>query len=153
MRKTELTFGSSNIGPLSIRPQPTMLVNAVFDLIRGVDMLWIASILCGLTTLAHVLWRGPLVARPLVNSSIDPMVKYNSYYGWHVITITMAALTVAFWRGATNPELGWFATAIAAGYAVWGLVLPPLVGQSYAKIPQGWLFLLVAILGAAGLLL
>jgi len=96
------------------------------------------------------------VARPLLDApDLAHTPKYTQFYCWHIVTLLLLALPAAFVLAALAPQhiaLGWMATLIVAAMSLLGLALPPLAGERYLDMPQGWLFLPVALLGFAGLL-
>ena len=119
------------------------------------EWFWIAAagvsaVMCGV----HVFAGGPAIAKPLLEArDIHAVAKYTNYYCWHLVTVAIALMAAAFlWAGMAPGQigLGVLATVAAASFMVWGLVLPPMVGQRYAQMPQGWLFLPVAVLGGFG---
>lgn len=104
----------------------------------------------------HIFGGGPAVARPLLQAKdIDPIAKYINYYCWHLVTINLVVMSALFlWPAYSNEasELAIAGSVLAALYAIWGLILPKLVGKSYLQIPQGWFFVPIAITGALGVL-
>jgi hypothetical protein len=114
----------------------------------------LAAGLSALTCLIHTFLGGREIAVPLLNAvDLAPVPKYVSYYCWHLVTIALAAISLMFAIAAIYPEsweLGWMATFLAASFCILGLVLPPMKKQSYKAMPQGWLFLPIAVFGAAG---
>ena len=117
-------------------------------------LLMIAGFLSGLTFLIHTFLGGRDIAGPLLSATdLKPVPKYVSYYCWHIATIVLAAMAVMYALAALFPqswELGWMATGLALAFCLLGLALPPLKKQSYKAMPQGWLFLPIALLGIAG---
>ena len=116
----------------------------------------IAAALSAAITALHTFAGGPAIARPLLaTTTLEPAVRFVNYYCWHLVTICLALMAAAFgWAAAlaTAWEAAALATIMAAGFCAWGVMLPLLKGQSYKDIPQGWLFLPVAILGVVGFL-
>lgn len=104
--------------------------------------------------LLHTFYGGKTVAKPLLKANdIQSTAKYTQYYCWHLVTFTLAMLAAGFIYAAnwaTNSDIAWFSTILASGFAIWGLVLPPLVKEKYSKMPQGWLFAPLIILGYLG---
>ena len=107
-------------------------------------------------TAMHLFAGGPSVARPLlVAKDIPDMPKYVNYYCWHLVSFNLAMMAGLFlWAGLTDTgtALAVAGTIQAAFYWLWGVVLPPWKGQSYAQMPQGWLFLPIVILGGLGVI-
>lgn len=115
-----------------------------------------AASLGALWTGVHVFAGGRTVADPLLAAEdLKPVPKFTQYYCWHLVTLTLALMAVGFGIAAiADPGrmLGAFLTAMAAAFAVWGIVLAPIKGQSYGQMPQGWLFVPVAVAGLIGLM-
>jgi len=88
-------------------------------------------------TLLHLFGGGPTVAAPLLAAKgLNDVVRYLNYYCWHLVSISLALMALAF---------GW-----AAGFCIWGVALVILKQQQFREMPQGWLFLPVALLGFCG---
>ena len=65
-------------------------------------------------------------------------------------------MSAGFFLAAVRPDpfdLVLLLTATAGAFAVWGIILPVSVGQTYRQMPQGWLFVPIALLGAGMLML
>ncbi len=106
--------------------------------------------------LLHIVAGGRAIARPLIDArDIGETAKYTNYYCWHLVSIVLVLMSAGFFFAAFRPDpsdLTLLLTAIAAAFAVWGIVLPVSVGQSYGQMPQGWLFVPIAALGLGILL-
>ena len=115
-----------------------------------------AGAAAGATLLIHVFAGGPTVAAPLLAArDIPETPKLTNYYCWHIVTITLIAMSVgfaipAFAPGETTSALTW--TLIAAVFALWSIALflwkkmPPLA------LPQWILFTPIAALGVWGMI-
>lgn len=107
-------------------------------------------------TLLHVFAGSPSVVRPtLAAKELDAAVKYLNYYCWHLVSISLALMAAAFlWSGLASDawEVAILGTATAAGYCIWGVAMVITKQQSFRALPQGWLFLPVAVLGLVGFL-
>ncbi|WP_374656411.1 hypothetical protein [Dongia sp.] len=110
----------------------------------------LSAFTCGL----HVVMGGREAARPLLAAAeLDRLAKFTNYYCWHLVTIVIGALAVAFAysaRAGMAADLALFATGIAFLFALWSLGmiarfrLPPLLFGQWA------LFLPIGLLGLAG---
>ncbi len=118
------------------------------------NYLLVAGGLSAYICLLHTFYGGKTVATPLLKAKdIESTAKYTQYYCWHLVTFTLAMLAIGFSYAAiwaTTPDIAWFTTIFAAGFTVWGLILPPLVKEKYSKMPQGWLFAPLIVLGYLG---
>lgn len=113
----------------------------------------VAAALSVAVCLIHTFAGGRTIAVPLLKSDLHPVPKYVTYYCWHIVTIVLAAIAVMYaFAGmrADSLDLGWVATALVAAFCLLGLAVPPLKKQKYSQMPQGWLFLPIAILGITG---
>ena len=83
------------------------------------------------------------------------MPKWTQFYCWHLVTITLAAMALGLGYAAFVPTAADLATMIAllaATFGLFGLILPPRIGQRYAEMPQGFLLLPVGVLALVGVL-
>lgn len=113
-----------------------------------------ASILTGFVTALHFFGGGREIADPLLEAdSLPDTLKYLLYYCWHLVTMTLAVMTAAFFFAARSPksvELAWFAGILAGLFSIWGIALVPAVGQDFAAMPQGWFFAPIAAFAIIG---
>ena len=86
---------------------------------------------------------------------LDPVVRDTLHLGWHCVTVTVALLSTLFLVAALTlrHDFAIAGTMLAWGFAILGIGLVRTIGASYRDLPQGWLFLPIAALGTAGLLL
>ena len=107
------------------------------------------------TALLHVFAGGPSAARPLLEAKdIARTPQLTNYYCWHMVSIMLAAMSACFVLAAREPsawELAALATALAAAFAVWSLLLAFWKRHSAWELPQWSLFLIIAAFGIAGL--
>ncbi len=112
---------------------------------------WLAVIF-----LAHFFGGTAEVAVPLLAANdIGETVKYLNYYCWHLVSITLLLMSVGMIRAAFSAfgrDVAILITALAAAFGLWGIALPIMVEQPYIEMPQGWLFVPVALLGWVGIL-
>ena len=104
-------------------------------------LLLIAGVLCGIVCLIHAIAGIKTVAKPLLKATdLEDVAKYTRYYCWHIVTIVLAAMTLAFVRSAHHPasqDLAWLATALAVAFSVWGIILPPAAKQNLQADASG----------------
>lgn len=108
------------------------------------------------TFLTHVFLGGREVAAPLLRSELRAIPKFTSYYCWHMVTITIAALALAFVLAGLpggSRELALFATALSVLFMLWNLALIATQRLRLFHFPQWLLFLPGSVLGTAGLLI
>lgn len=110
----------------------------------------LSAAICGV----HFVSGGREAARPLLAApELDRAVKFTHYYCWHLTTIAIAALSAAFAYSSqveTASDLAYFATGLAAFFALWGLGMIVAFRLSPIQFPQWAMFVLVALLGLAG---
>lgn len=115
----------------------------------------LAAALAAATTLIHAILGGREIAAPLLAAErLHAVPKYTLYYCWHLVTIVLAALALAFALVATDQgsrDLALFATLGAALFGLWSLAMIGLFGLRIAYFPQWALFAAIAASGAAGL--
>lgn len=115
-----------------------------------------AGLLSALWTLIHIFAGGPGVARPLLKASdLEKSPKYVAYFCWHLVSISLATMSVLFlwpalWGGST--DLAVVGSVMALLFAAWGIGLGQFsaANLTFADLPQGWLFVPVAALGFWG---
>ena len=120
---------------------------------------WLFFAAGGLSTLwllVHVIMGGRDIVRPaLAPSDLSPVVRDTLYICWHYTTVSIAMMAALFvWAGVSlNMTGATIATALAAGFSLVGIVLARRQGGHFSDLPQGWLFVPVAVLGGIGLVL
>lgn len=115
-----------------------------------------ASALSFIWFLVHFLVGGKEVARPLLaDQHLADTVRQTLYLCWHLVSATIAIMAILFAFAVllNNPGYAVGGTLLAAGFALAGIAIGPLRGWRYSTIPQGWLFVPVVAMGAAGLML
>jgi len=113
----------------------------------GLSTLWL---------LVHGIMGGRDIVRPaLAPSDLSPVVRYTLYICWHYTTVSIAMMAALFvWAGVSlNMTGATIATALAAAFSMVGIVLARRQGGQFRDLPQGWLFVPVAVLGGIGLIL
>lgn len=114
-----------------------------------------AAVIAALTCLAHVWLGGRETARPLLEAGeLGSVPKFTSYYCWHLVTIILAGLALAFALvavGDGSRDLGVFATGCTALFGIWSVVMIQRFGLKPMHFPQWVLFAPIAVCGALGL--
>lgn len=110
----------------------------------------LSAFTCGL----HVIVGGRIAARPLLAATdLGRIVKFTTYYCWHLVTIAIGALAVAFAcsaRAGAATDLAVFATVIAFLFAMWSLGMIAKFRLSLVQFCQWILFFPVGVLGLIG---
>lgn len=116
----------------------------------------LASLSALVTFAVHTFTGGRVVARPLLaDTHLPPASKWLNYYCWHITTVLLAAMAIAF-----------AATALDARYAAFPLLFGPLAlclaglsaaiaikaGMAPLRLPSTSLFALTGGLGVASAL-
>lgn len=104
----------------------------------------------------HVLAGGHEAVRPLMAATaLEQTVRFTLYYCWHLVTIAIAWLAVAFALAAAGrgTRSAAHATALSAAFAAWDLLMIALHGLSPIEHGQWILFFAAAAAGTAGLAL
>lgn len=112
--------------------------------------LWAAAALSGIWWAVHTFIGGREVAAPLKSSDLPVIVRATAWLCWHLVTAVLAILTLLFAGAALfdMPGMTLAATLLVAGISVAGVLAAPALSVSYKVLPQGWLFVPVAALGA-----
>jgi hypothetical protein len=125
-----------------------MGMNAYFAAAGGLSIITFA---------VHFWLGGAQIARPLLNGrELNRVVKLTHYYCWHLVSIALILLAVAFLAAAARGPatvLGAGATAAAALATLWNLALVIAHRVKPWLMPQWALFAPIAVLGALGLML
>lgn len=115
-----------------------------------------ASVLTAAIWAIHTFLGGRSVAHPLILATdLEPVPKWTQYYCWHMVTITLAVMSIGLGYAALVSDASEVALLIgllAVAFSVFGLLLPPRVKVSYVEMPQGFLFLPVVGLVTIGLI-
>lgn len=115
----------------------------------------LAALLAAATTLIHAILGGREIAIPLLAAErLHAVPKFTLYYCWHLVTIVLAALALAFGLvaiGLGSRDLALFATVGAALFCLWSLGMVGLFRLRIAHFPQWALFAAIAISGTIGL--
>lgn len=117
--------------------------------------LWAAAALSAITFCVHTFVSGVRVARPfLADEGLPKASKWLNYYCWHIVTVLLAAMAVAYAAtasGRVRTDVAWLLGVLAAlfsGLSAWvarrGDIHP-------LRFPSTTLFALVALvtLGAS----
>ncbi len=91
----------------------------------------------------------PVLAAP----DLDPIIRETQYLCWHFVSVTIALMAgFNLWAViAADRSFAVAALVLAAGFAAVGIYLVMRLGSRHLDLPQGWLFVPVAVLGAFGL--
>jgi len=115
-------------------------------------LLLVTSVLTLSVATLHLWLGGREVARPLLSTEgLLPVVRYTTYYCWHLVTIVLYMMAIGFGASAFlsgSRLLVAFLAVTAAAFSLWGFALVAIHRRSLAELPQGLLFLPVAVFGA-----
>jgi len=115
----------------------------------------LAAVFAAATTLIHFVLGGRHVAAPLLATErLHAVPKFTMYYCWHLVTIVLAALALAFGLAASghaSRDLALFATIGAALFCLWSLGMIGLFHLRIAHFPQWALFAAITLSGTIGL--
>lgn len=116
--------------------------------------LWIACALCVATLLAHIFVGRRYIARPLLEADLHPVPKFTNFYTWHMASVTIGGMALAFLLSAIFPdawELAAAATALSLAFFWLSLLMVIFKGQNLWHMPQWAFFLAITIMGASAL--
>lgn len=115
-----------------------------------------AGVLALVWLFVHLLLGGrEIVAPAFAEDRIDPLVRDTLYICWHFTSVGILTMAVLFFLAAIGSRdlFAIVGTGLATGFVVAGIIVQSVVGQPIKKLPQGWLFLPIALLGGIGVLL
>ncbi|QYO63117.1 hypothetical protein [Leptolyngbya sp. 7M] len=116
-----------------------------------------AAVVSLLTFLVHLFWGGYDIINPLLKASdLQDMPKLTAYYGWHIVTLVLLAMTCAYaYVAFVQPDvpLTVMLTSIAAACTLLSVVLIVTRQLQPLDYPQWAFFLPIALFGALGLIL
>jgi len=108
------------------------------------------------TCALHLVLGGRVVARPLLDvRGLGVVPKFTAYYCWHLVTIAIAVVAIAFALAAAFPAaapFGLAAAMVSAAFSLWSLAMVALYRLPLRLFPQWLLFLPAAGAGLAGAL-
>lgn len=116
--------------------------------------LWVAAALSFLWFGIHLILGGREVAAPLRKTpDLPDLVKAVAWMCWHFVSVALALLAVFFAAAAMFdlPGLIWAGLALSVGFSIVGIGAAPLFGVSYSQMPQGFLFVPIAVLAVVAL--
>ncbi|MCH2076217.1 MAG: hypothetical protein MK180_04920 [Rhodobacteraceae bacterium] len=113
----------------------------------------IASALSFLWAAVHLFVGGRDTAAPLRAAPLELAPRATVWMCWHFVSVTLVLMGGFFLAAAFGETaLGLAATMLAGAFVGIGLWAKGEMDVSFAELPQGWLFVPVAILRAVGLL-
>lgn len=121
------------------------------------DPFLVAAGIVSLTTCAvHVVLGGAEIARPLLQADgLARIPKLTAYYCWHMVTILLFAMALAYGYAAAVPgnmALAVATTGLSAAFAVLSLGLALGTRTRLTHLPQWVFFVAITALAAPGLL-
>lgn len=78
-----------------------------------------AAAIAGGTTLLHVFGGGPAIAEPLLDSTLDDVVRLTLYVVWHMVTVVLGLSAVALAVAAAPNRLAGMRPMVAFISALW----------------------------------
>ncbi|KPP89561.1 MAG: hypothetical protein HLUCCA08_09655 [Rhodobacteraceae bacterium HLUCCA08] len=110
---------------------------------------WLAAGLSLAWFLVHTFVGGAEVAGPLRASDLPVEVVAPAWMVWHMVTGLLLLMAVSFAVATLQRDAGSMilSSAMAAVFALAGLAAVPLTGAGLGDLPQGLLFVPVAIAG------
>lgn len=110
---------------------------------------WAAALLSLAWFAVHTFVGGPEVATPLAASDLPLAVRAPAWMVWNMVTglLLLMALLLAWGTLKRKPDMLIAGSLMACVFAVAGIGSAPLIGAGFALLPQGFLFIPVAIAG------
>lgn len=117
--------------------------------------LWLAAGLSFTIVLLHIFGGGRQAVPPLLSSALSDGAKYINYYCWHLVTIVLIGMTLAFAIAAMAPEaweLAVAATLLSIVFTLWSVIMIMWKKLKWFVFPQWLLFLVLAAIGIVGVI-
>ena len=103
----------------------------------------------------HCWFGGKLIAAPLLATrELHRVPKYTHYYCWHLVSVLLGMMALAFLWVGLHPqatELAVFIVIMACIFSLWSFVLVTWKKQRISDFPQGAMFAVAAVIGVIGL--
>ena len=116
----------------------------------------VAGLIAALWFFYHLIAGRKEVVIPMRKTpAIDPIVRDTLHLVWHFVTASLAFLASLFLLAAvkSSNDFAMAGTILAWGFTIVGTTLVLNLGGRFRDLPQGLLFLPIALLGTAGLVL
>ena len=114
-----------------------------------------AGIWARIVTLIHIFLGGTKIARPLLNSSdMGSQAKFTNYMCWHMVTTTLAVMSIGFIYAAFVPsgfDIAIVMIILAVLEVIVNLGMIFYFKLKFKTHPQFVFFILMAGLGISGL--
>ncbi|MBK8629488.1 MAG: hypothetical protein IPN84_04580 [Sphingomonadales bacterium] len=115
-----------------------------------------AALIAGVTFYVHTFIGGPRVAGPLLADGHLPKAsKWLNYYCWHIVTILLAAMTLAFASvamGWASHDIAWLLGGLSLLLSALSILVAVKGGINPLRFPSTSLFASVALMTLAGAL-
>lgn len=124
---------------------------------KNINVWWLfAAVAMAAITALHIVGGGAELARPLLDQkALGASVTGNLYYGWHLVSVMLAAMALAYGAAAVSARhrsLGSASTLLALAFAILNIVIGLRTDLFPWQLPQWVLFLPVAVVGFLGLM-
>lgn len=119
-------------------------------------LFFVAAGLALIGVLAHELIGAPKVLGPLKESGLADSVIWLHHFSWHVGSVAVLAMITLFLMAVWLPDgliHAVVATAMSAGFSALGIGLATLGNSALWRTPAPYLWTLITVIGALGLLL
>lgn len=114
----------------------------------------VAALIAVVTLGLHVFLGGREAAEPLLKAAdLDQLAKFTNYYCWHLVSIAIGGVAVAFGYSAYRPDgvdVAIFASCICALFALWSAGMIVVFRLRPMQFAQWALFLPISLLGLIG---
>jgi len=118
--------------------------------------LWAAAVVSLFGFFAHAFLGGPMFVHPLMaDSNLPVAVTWLGFVSWHVVSIMLLGLAIAFGYAAVKPGnavLAVFAGGMSAAVSILCIAAGISGNAVLLTLPAPYLFGFIALLGIAGVL-
>ena len=117
-------------------------------------LLWAAAAVSFLGFITHAFFGGSMFVQPLMSNTDLPLeVIWLGFVAWHVVSVVLLTLALAFGYTATHPEnkaLTMFASAMSAAVSILCISVGIFGNAVMLTLPAPYLFCIIAVFGVAG---
>lgn len=122
---------------------------------KNVNLWWLlAAVGMAAISALHIVGGGAELARPLLDQkALGAAVTLNLYYAWHLVSVMLIAMALAYGAAAisaTHRSLALAASLLALAFAILNIVIGLQTDLFPWRLPQWVLFAPVAVVGFFG---
>ncbi|WP_298333218.1 hypothetical protein [uncultured Erythrobacter sp.] len=113
-----------------------------------------AALTALVTFFVHVIAGGRAFVRPFQEVDMDPNLKWLAYYSWHIASLVIALIALAFWAAWAWPirsHYAMVATSVTVALVVLAMAVSVKGELRWRAFPGIPLFSVISLLGLVGI--